>query len=114
MEVEILSKQENKLLQRLEVRFKATHVKEKTPQRDQVREALAKALGNAKDAIVVDEMQSAFGKSETMGYAKVYASVDAAKKLEPHHLQLRNKFPGVEKKVKAEQPKAAAAKKKGA
>jgi small subunit ribosomal protein S24e len=111
MDVEILSKYENKLLNRTEVRFKASHGKEKTPQRDQVREALAKALGGNKDSIVVDEMQSAFGKSETTGYAKVYANVEAAKKLEPHHIQLRNKFPGVTKKVKVEAPKAAPAKK---
>lgn len=110
MEIEILSKHENKLLQRVEVRFKATHAKEKTPARDAVREALAKSLGGTKDAIVVDEMQSAFGKSETLGYAKQYATVDAAKKLEPHHLQLRNKFAGVTKKVKVEAPKAPAKK----
>lgn len=110
MEVEIVSKVENKLLQRTEVRFKATHAKEKTPQRDQVREALAKALGGNKDTIVVAEMHSAFGKSETTGYAKVYGSIEAAKKLEPHHIQLRNKFAGVAKKVKVEAPKKAAPK----
>lgn len=113
MEVEILSKYENKLLGRVEVRFKATHGKEKTPQRDQVREALAKALGHAKDSIVVGEMHSAFGLASTQGYAKVYGNVDAAKKLEPHHIQLRNKLPGVEKKVKAAAAPAAAKKKKG-
>lgn len=113
MDVEITSKYENKLLGRTEVRFKATHAKEKTPQRDQVREALAKSLGGSKDAVVVAEMQSHFGKTETVGYAKVYPTVDAAKKLEPHHIQLRNKLPGVTKKVKVEAPKAAPAKKKG-
>ncbi|HEV8360173.1 MAG TPA: 30S ribosomal protein S24e [Candidatus Thermoplasmatota archaeon] len=114
MDVEIVSKYDNKLLGRTEVRFRASHSKEKTPQRDQVREALAKALGSDKGAIVVDEMHSEFGKPETIGYAKVYGSVEAAKKLEPHHIQLRNKFPGVEKKTKAEKAKAAAPKKRGA
>lgn len=110
MDVEIISKQENKLLQRVEVRFKLLHAKEKTPQRDAVRDALAKALGGAKETIVVDHMGSEFGKPETVGYAKVYPTVEAAKKLEPHHIQLRNKLPGVEKKVKTEAPKKAPAK----
>jgi len=101
MDVEIVSKYENKLLNRTEVRFKATHGKEKTPDRGAVREALSKSLGAGKELIVVDEMQSSFGKPETLGYAKVYATVDAAKKLEPRHLLLRNKVQGVEKKVKA-------------
>lgn len=113
MDVEITSKYENKLLNRTEVRFKATHGKEKTPTRDQVREALAKNLGGAKDAIVVAEMQSSFGQPTTTGYAKMYANVDAVKKLEPHHIQLRNKLPGVTKKVKAAPAAAPAAKKKG-
>lgn len=107
MDIEIVSKYENKLLNRTEVRFKATHGKEKTPPRDTVRDALAKSLGGNKDTIVVEEMQSAFGKSETTGYAKMYASVEAAKKLEPHHIQLRNKFAGVAKKVKVEVAKKA-------
>jgi small subunit ribosomal protein S24e len=112
MDVEIVSKYENKLLNRTEVRFKANHATEKTPGRDQVREALAKTLGGNKDTIVVDEMHSSFGKPETLGYAKVYGSVEAAKKLEPRHLQIRNKFQGVGKKVKAA-PAAAPAKKRG-
>jgi small subunit ribosomal protein S24e len=111
VDIEILSKRENKLLGRVEVRFRATHAKEKTPQRDAVREALAKQLGGNKDALVVDEMRSEFGKPSTTGYAKLYGNVEAAKKLEPHHLQLRNKFAGVTKKVKVEAPKAPAAKK---
>ena len=113
MDVEILSKTENKLLGRTEVRFRASHAKEKTPARDQVREALAKAMGGDKATVVVAEMQSEFGKSETTGYAKVYPTVEAAKKLEPHHIQLRNKLPGVAKKVKAAPAAKPAAAKKG-
>lgn len=114
MEVEILGKHENKLLQRTEVRFQLMHGKEKTPQRDAVREALAKALGANKDVVVVDELHSEFGRAVTTGYAKVYAAVDHAKKLEPRHILLRNKFPGVEKKAKAAAPAKAPSKKKGA
>jgi len=111
MEVEITSKYENKLLGRTEVRFKATHVGGKTPSRDEVRDALAGKLGAKKDALIIDELNTTFGKAETGGYAKLYASVDAAKKLEPHHLQLRNKLPGVEKKTKVAVEKKAPAKK---
>ncbi|MCU0852958.1 MAG: 30S ribosomal protein S24e, partial [Thermoplasmata archaeon] len=72
MEIEILDKKENELLDRTEVRFKASHAKEGTPQREAIREKLAGMLKAAKERVIVDAMESEFGKMETVGYAKVY------------------------------------------
>lgn len=92
MEVEIVSKDENQLLERTEVRFKATHLKEGTPQREEVRDKIASLMKVQKERVIVDSMQSEFGKMETFGYAKVYKTKDAAMKYEREHILVRNKL----------------------
>ena len=39
MEIQITEKQENELLNRLEVKFKVLHAKEKTPKRSEVKDS---------------------------------------------------------------------------
>ena len=111
MEVEIVSKKENELLDRTEVKFKAVHAKEGTPQREVVREKLAAVLKATKERVIVDSMDSEFGKTETIGYAKVYKSKDAAMKYEREHVLVRNKLKEkvkVEKKAASPKPEKAA------
>jgi len=105
MEIEIVSKKENELLDRTEVKFKAVHTKEGTPQREAVREKLAAMLKATKERVIVDSMDSEFGKTETIGYAKVYKNKDAAMKFEREHVLVRNKL---KEKVKVEKKKVAA------
>ena len=100
MEIEIVSKKENELLDRTEVTFKALHPKEGTPQREIVREKLASMLKASKDRVVVDAMDSEFGKMETVGYAKVYKTKEAAMKFEREHVLVRNKLKEAVKKEK--------------
>lgn len=105
MEIEILDKKENELLDRIEVRFKASHAKEGTPQREAIREKLAGMLKATKERVIVDAMDSEFGKMETIGYAKVYKTKEAAMKFEREHVLVRNKL---KEKVKVEKKAAAA------
>lgn len=105
MEIEILSKKENELLDRTEVRFKAVHPKEGTPQREAVREKIAAVMKATKERVIVDAMDSEFGKTETVGYAKVYKTKDAAMKYEREPTLVRNKL---KEKAKVEKKKAAA------
>ncbi len=106
MEIEIEGKRENLLLNRVEVDFKVAHSAESTPKRDQIREELAKQLKVTKDRVVVDHMQSSFGKGETAGYAKVYKSKEDALKVESEHILVRNGL--AQKKAKQEAKKAEA------
>jgi small subunit ribosomal protein S24e len=106
MEVEIVSKKENILLDRTEVRFKAVHPKEGTPQREAVRDKLVGLLKASKERVIVDSMDSEFGKTETVGYAKVYKTKEAAMKYEREEILVRNKL---KEKVKVEKKKKAAA-----
>jgi small subunit ribosomal protein S24e len=105
MEVEIVSKKENILLDRTEVKFKAVHPKEGTPQRDVIRDKLVSLLKASKERVIVDAMNSEFGKTETVGYAKVYKTKEAAMKYEREQILVRNKL---KEKVKVEKKKAAA------
>jgi len=107
MEIEIVSKKENELLDRTEVNFKAMHPKEGTPQREAVREKLATMMKATKDRVIVDSMDSEFGKMETVGYAKVYKTKEAAMKFEREYVLVRNKLKEkakVEKKAAATPP----------
>jgi len=106
MEIEIIAKKENELLDRTEVKFKAVHPKEGTPQREAVREKIAAILKATKDRVIVDAMDSEFGKTETVGYAKVYKNKDSAMKYEREATLVRNKL---KEKVKVEKKKVAAA-----
>jgi len=108
LKVEIVSKKENPLLERTEVSFSAEHAGKSTPTRDEVRSAIASALSVPKERVVIDNMDTEYGKGLSIGYAKVYSTQEAVMKLEKRHLLVRNKL--AEKKVKAKAaPKARAA-----
>lgn len=110
MKLEIVSKNENKLMDRVDVKFKTVHVGEASPNRDAVRTALAGAIGVQKERVVIADMASRYGVGDSDGYAKVYGSVDSAKKYETNFLLVRNGL--AEKKVKKAKPAATPKKKK--
>ncbi|MCL6002508.1 MAG: 30S ribosomal protein S24e [Candidatus Thermoplasmatota archaeon] len=90
MKIEIESREENKLLNRIEVKYKALHAKEKTPTREEARAQIAANLQVAKELVIIDYQKSKFGKSFTEGYAKIYKSKEDAMALEPDFLLIRN------------------------
>jgi small subunit ribosomal protein S24e len=85
LKLEIVSKNENKLMDRFEVKFTSEHSGEVSPNRDSVRTALAGAMGVQKERIVVSEMGSEYGTGASAGYAKVYSSTESAKKHEKNY-----------------------------
>lgn len=110
MEIEFLETKENPLLDRTEIKFKATHQTEGTASRDAIRDKIASLAHSTKDRVILDNMRSEFGLGQSKGYAKVYKSVDAAKKHERKHILVRNKL--IEKEAKkdaAKKPAEAAA-----
>ncbi len=96
MEIKIVEKRENPLLHRVEVKFVVSHPKAKTPTRDEVRSLIATNLNAEKNRVILDHMHTPFGSNETRGYAKIYESVEHAKKVEPEYILIRNKI--IEKK----------------
>jgi len=90
MEIEIEEKRVNPLLYRKEVRFVVIHDGEGTPSRAIVKEELAKKLKEKKENMIIDYIRSHFGSQRSIGYAKVYKSLDDAKKIEPKYIIKRN------------------------
>ena len=91
MEIEITKETENQLLRRKEVTFKLEHKEEgASPSREEARSALIKALKCSQNLLVIDKMNTEFGKRETVGYAKVYESEDRLKEIEREHIIKRN------------------------
>lgn len=111
MDILVVSKKDNVLLGRTEVRFRIAHVKEKTPDRESAREKLAAILNEKKENVIIDNMRALFGKPESLGYAKVYRSRETAMRVERDRTLVRNKLK--ERKAKAKADKAAP-KKEGA
>ena len=104
MEIEIQSKVDNILLGRTEVRFVVLHEGEGTPKRELIRSELAEKLNAKKETIMVDSMHSSFGSRKTIGYAKVYKSIEDAKAGEADPILKRNGL-GTKKKRKKETTK---------
>ncbi|HID25588.1 MAG TPA: hypothetical protein EYP23_03895 [Thermoplasmata archaeon] len=113
MEIEVVEKRENKLLNRTEVRFKIIHTGQRTTERELVRSDLAEMFKVNKDRVIVDHIKSGFGIQESMSYAKIYKTVDDATKVEPKYILKRNRVViGKEKEVKEGAKEAASEEKK--
>ena len=105
MNIEIVEKKENKLLNRTEVHFRVIHEGEKTPERELVKNDLAEILKAKKGNIVLEYLKPEFGIQQSIGYAKIYKSMDDAKRIEKEYILKRNKF-GAEKEKKEDKEKA--------
>jgi len=98
MKMEITKQNENPLQKRVEVYFTLEHAGEATPGRNAVAEEIAKKMKTKRTCVVVDSVESSFGVGKSNGYAKVYASKEAALEFENDYLLKRN---GIEKEAPA-------------
>ena len=91
MEIEIISKKQNPLLNRKEVQFKAKHDDaSSTPPKQQVRRALANTLKEKTDVIFITKLETKTGTHAAIGLANIYNSLEEAKLIEPKHIIERN------------------------
>ena len=60
MEIDIIEKHDNLLLERTEVRLIAKHPKESTPSRKVLKDSIVEALGLKKEVLVIDTIDSEF------------------------------------------------------
>jgi len=94
MKIEITEKKENLLQERTEVRFTVDHTGEATPTRKAVIDGLSKMLNAKKGTVVINNIDTQYGRGISKGYVKVYVSKDAALKFEREYLLKRS---GIEK-----------------
>jgi ribosomal protein S24E len=94
MQIKIESTKDNPLLKRKEVGFTIIQgPKEKTPQRLEVKKAVAVEMKVGDEVVYVKRMRTKTGTSITQGVANVYQSVAQAKLVEPEYIQKRNSPP---------------------
>ncbi|MEQ9714878.1 MAG: 30S ribosomal protein S24e [Candidatus Asgardarchaeum sp.] len=97
MELEVLEKKENKLLDRYEVYFIVRYPAAPTPSRIDVKKKLAALLDSSEDLIVIHYLKPRAGKHECTGRAHIYADRKRLEEIEPKYLIERDL-----RKVKAE------------
>lgn len=91
MQVKIESSKDNPLLKRTEVGFTIVQgPKEKTPERLEVKKAVANEMKLGLDVVFIKRMRTKTGTSITVGEANVYQSAAQAKMVEPEYIQKRN------------------------
>jgi small subunit ribosomal protein S24e len=94
MQVKIDSTKDNPLLKRKEVVFTIiSGSKEKTPQRIEVKKAVAVEMKIGDDVVFIKRMRTKTGTNITVGDANVYQSINQAKSVEPEYIRKRNSPP---------------------
>ena len=90
MKIEITEKKENPLQERTEVKFRVDHSGEATPTRKAVTDELSKMLKAKKDTVVLNNLDTTYGRGISKGYAKAYKTKEAALEYEREYLLKRN------------------------
>lgn len=94
MQIKIESTKENPLLKRKEVGFTIIQgPKEKTPERLEVKKAVAVEMKIGDDIVFIKRMHTKTGTNITEGVANIYQSVAQAKLVEPEYIRKRNSPP---------------------
>lgn len=94
MQIKVDSIKDNPLLKRREVSFTIIQgPKEKTPQRLEVKKALAAELQIGLDVVFIKKMHTKTGTNITEGLGNVYQKADQAKLVEPEYIRKRNNPP---------------------
>jgi small subunit ribosomal protein S24e len=94
MEVKIVSTKKNSLLKRKELDFRVEQgPKGKTPERLEVKKAIAAELKINEDLVFVKKMKTMTGTNTAVGVANAYETVEQAKFIEPEHIRKRNSPP---------------------
>ena len=93
MELKILSKKENPLLKRKEVKFTVVHTQGKTPARLDIKRSIASELQISGKLVFVKKMKTMTGTNTAVGEANAYETEVQAKLIEPAYIMKRNSPP---------------------
>ena len=93
MDVKIVSKKENPLFKRKEVKFTVVHSQSKTPERLDIKRLLASELQVSDKLVFIKRMDTMTGTNTTVGEANAYETEAQAKLIEPKYITKRNSPP---------------------
>jgi len=106
MKIKIISQKDNPLLKRKEVIFEVNHTDTgATPQRLEVRKAVAEALKTDTDLVYIRKVETKTGTRIAVGTANIYYSPKQAKLVEPEYIIKRNMPPKKPEEEKKEEEK---------
>ena len=90
MDLKITQNKDNQLMGRKDIAFQLGHAGETTQSRTQVRQLLASQIGTKTENVVIESMESEYGRGASKGTARAYKSADAARGTERAHFLKRN------------------------
>lgn len=90
MDINIVEKEKNPALNREELELEIKHNGESTPKRSEVRAKLAAQEGYNEELIIINELHTKYGGSETRGYVKVYENKEKLNEIENDYAITRN------------------------
>ena len=94
MELQIIQNTDNSLLGRQELQLRIAHDSAATPKRTEVRKEVAKQMKAKAELVIIDHLRNRYGRSETTGYAKVYADMPTLKATETRPILARHGLAG--------------------
>jgi small subunit ribosomal protein S24e len=104
MEFKVKQDTYNPLLGRKELSLDVEHENAGSPSRTSLRDAVAAKYGTKAENVFVVEISTKTGTQDSVCEVQVYDDSEAAKKLVPKHIQIRN-LPSEERKKVREQTK---------
>jgi small subunit ribosomal protein S24e len=108
MEITIIDKKENPLLNRTEITFECDYQSEGTPKILDVKHKLIALEDSSKDLLVVDSMKPSYGEAKAVGLAKIYNSIEDLNKVETDSVKAKNEEPEEEAPAEEEAEEAPA------
>ncbi|NVM55581.1 MAG: 30S ribosomal protein S24e [Candidatus Helarchaeota archaeon] len=90
---------DNPLLSRKQIDFKLLHQKQPTPTRAEVKSKLAAQFNVDPNRIIISKLTQKYGQEYTIGFAKIYDSIEKVQQIEPKYMLKRNQ-PKEKKKEK--------------
>lgn len=106
MKLEILNKEENKVLSRTKIKFQIVQEGRSVPSRISVHKELVSKLKKPKELIIIRKIEPVFGSSNIKGEAYLYSSKEVFSKVEPKYTVKRLKVMEEKEAKKAEDKKA--------
>mgnify|MGYP001238446148 CR=1 FL=1 len=94
MELQIIQNTDNSLLGRQELQLRIAHDSAATPKRMEVRKEVAKQMKAKAELVIIDHLRNRYGRSETIGYAKVYVDMPTLKATETRPILARHGLAG--------------------
>ncbi len=90
MKIDIIKKNENKLLERTEIRVKVDHVGQPVPKREDFLSKLAALLNKERNQVVLIKLESKYGEGKSLALVHVYETAERAIAVEKEFLLKRS------------------------